>query len=119
MALAEVVRRFASTNSTSVAAYANAGGTIRQDQPRRASGSATNKNTAATPERKLATCQAVSVAALMAAPPVENSSAAAASSRRLRTAEDSIRGTRLLYGIRRVIGTAHQRPRLHVREAHL
>src|SRR5581483_9804644 len=119
MAFAEVVRRFASTNSTSVAAYAPAGGAIRHVHPRRACGSAISRNTAAAPERKLATCQAVSVAALIAAPPVENSNAAAASSSRFRTGEDSITGTRLLYRIRRVIRTAHQRPRFHVREAHL
>jgi hypothetical protein len=37
------------------------------------------------PERKLATCQLVMEAALMAAPPVENNVAAASSSSRLRT----------------------------------
>jgi hypothetical protein len=65
---------------------------MRHLHPRRASGSAASRNSAATPERKLATCHAVNVAALIAAPPVENSKAAAANNNRLRTGEDSIRG---------------------------
>src|SRR5262245_27153298 len=55
---------------------------MRHDQMRRESGIARKKNIAAVAERKQATCQEVSDAALMAAPPVENSNAAASSRRR-------------------------------------
>ncbi len=77
MAFAAVVKRFASTNKTRVAAYAAATGGTRHDHPRRASGMTNAKSKAATPERKLATCHPLSAADLIAAPPVENSSAVA------------------------------------------
>ena len=81
------VSRFAITKAINVAAYAAATGAIRQLQPRRAWGSAASRTSAATPERKQATCQPVRVADLMAAPPVENRIAAATSSSRLRIGE--------------------------------
>src|SRR5690348_3057500 len=90
MALAEVVRRFASTKVMRVAAYAAATGTIRHDHARRASGSTASNTAAATPERKQATCQPVRVAALMAAPPVEKRRAAVNRSRRLRRGDDAM-----------------------------
>ena len=62
---------------------------MRQFQPRRAAGSAASSTIAASPERKLATCQPVSVAALTAAPPVEKSSAAATICSRLRTGDST------------------------------
>src|SRR5579871_1364621 len=91
---------------------------MRHDQPRRVSGKTANSTTAATSDRKLATCQPVNVAALMAAPPVENKKAAAASCRRWRTGAGSI-WWRLFYGVGSVIRATHQRPRFHVRESHL
>ena len=91
IALAAVVMRLASTKKIMVAAYAAATGTMDHVQRRRASGSTATSTSAAIPERKLATCQALSVMALMAAPPVENSRAALTSRSRLRTGEDSIR----------------------------
>src|SRR3954467_2761183 len=84
MALAEVVSLFAATNITIVPAYATATGSTCHDHPRRAARSNRNTVSAATPERKLATCQLVSAVALIAAPPVEKSSAAPRISRRLR-----------------------------------
>src|ERR1035437_2202070 len=90
MALAAVVSRVASTKRIKVAAYAAPTGATRQDQPLRASGTTSSSASAATPDRKLATCQGVRAAALMAAPPVENNTAAATSSNRLRRGEDRI-----------------------------
>src|SRR4051794_31353910 len=90
MALAAVVSRLAITNVSRVAAYAAAAGAMRHDHPRRASGIAASRTAAAIPERKPATCHAVSVTALMAAPPVENSTAAVTSRSRLRRGEASI-----------------------------
>src|ERR1039458_2835181 len=63
---------------------------MRQDHPRRASGTTSSNAAAATADRKLATCHPVKLAALMAAPPVENRTAAATSSKRLRNGEDSM-----------------------------
>jgi hypothetical protein len=48
-------------------------------QPPRAAGVMSQMAIAATPERKLAICQPLNAAALIAAPPVENSTAAARS----------------------------------------
>src|SRR5688572_17606062 len=80
MVLAEVVSLFASTNSTSVAAYAIATSPVRSRAPpvpsRRASGKNTQIASAATSDRNPATCQLLNAADLMAAPPVENSKAA-------------------------------------------
>src|SRR5688572_7598087 len=84
MALAEVVSLFAATNDTMVPAYAADTGNTCHDHPRRAAGRRRSTTSAATPERKLATCQLVSAVALIAAPPVEKSSAAPRISRRLR-----------------------------------
>src|SRR5688500_9310473 len=84
MELAEVVSLFAATNSTMVPAYATATGRMRHDHPRLAARNSRNPESAATPERKQATCQLVSAVALIAAPPVEKSSAAPRISRRLR-----------------------------------
>src|SRR5215217_2560497 len=84
MALAEVVSLFEATNITMVPAYVTATGSTCHDHPRRAARSSRNTVSAATPERKLATCQLVSAVALIAAPPVEKSSAAPRISRRLR-----------------------------------
>src|SRR5579863_1139700 len=63
---------------------------MRHDHPRRASGSTRNRTAAATPDRKLATCQPVNVADLMAAPPVENRNAAVNRRIPLRTGYDSM-----------------------------
>src|SRR5215218_631512 len=84
MELAEVVSLFAATNSTMVPAYATETGSTCHDHARRAAGRSRSTVSAATPERKLATCQLVSAVALIAAPPVEKSRAAARISRRLR-----------------------------------
>src|SRR4029077_364461 len=87
--LAEVVRRLARTNRTSVAAYAAPTRKTRQVHPRRAAGMSNQSTTAATPERNPAICQPVNAAALIAAPPVENRIAASARRSRAEVAEDT------------------------------
>jgi hypothetical protein len=55
---------------------------MRQLQRRRDSGMTARRNSAAMPDRKLAICQPLREATLMAAPPVEKSAAAAIIRRR-------------------------------------
>src|ERR1039458_2106133 len=97
MAFAAVVSRFAMTNAISVAAYAAATGAMRKFQPRRGWGITASKTSAATAERKQATCQPVRDADLMAAPPVENRIAAATSSNRLRSGKAVIAARQTLH----------------------
>src|SRR5947209_2934768 len=97
MAFAAVVFLFARTYRISVAAYAHPIAIVRRVHRRRASGSRTNREAAASPERKHASCMADSADPLIAAPPVEKSSAAASSIRRLRIGE-LMRASLDLYG---------------------
>src|SRR5690348_8483456 len=76
MVLAAVVSWLDSTKSVRQPAYATPTNAPCQVHPRRAAGVMNQSATAATPERKLAICQPVSAAALIAAPPVENRKAA-------------------------------------------
>src|SRR5690348_8115340 len=82
MVLAAVVSWLASTKSVMQPAYATPTNAPCQVHPRRAAGVMNQSATAATPERKLAICQPVSAAALIAAPPVENRKAAPRSCKR-------------------------------------
>src|SRR5690348_3799184 len=82
MVLAAVVSWLDSTKSVRQPAYATPTNAPCQVHPRRAAGVMNQSATAATPERKLAICQPVSAAALIAAPPVENRKAAPRSCKR-------------------------------------
>ena len=78
--MADVVCLLASTNSTTVAAYAAPTAQVRHVHPRRADGITSATTAAATPERQAATSSAprtpLKSVPLIAAPPVENRAAA-------------------------------------------
>src|SRR6267143_5061642 len=76
IALAAVVCLLACTYSSVVAAYAKPMTTVRQLQPRRASGSRMRIVSIATPALQAASCQPSKLHHLMAAPPLEKSTAA-------------------------------------------
>ena len=93
MAFAEVVSRLASDEEDQRRRVSGSDGSMRQCHRRRASGITASSTSAARPDRKLATCQPVRLAALKTAPPVEKSSAAATSRSRLRTGDSKNHGS--------------------------
>src|SRR5688572_30052808 len=76
MAFAAVVSLFASTNSTTVAAYASATSHERREGQLRASGNTATRTSAATKDRPPASCQADASLSLIATPAVDQSPAA-------------------------------------------